>query len=109
MSDEFNYVCNFSELEENKGHHFLIDDVDIALFRIENKIYALNNVCPHHHANVMANGFIEKNYICCPNHGWRFDFKTGLKEGKLKGLDKYEVKLEDDKVFVKVFKKELNW
>lgn len=106
---EFQYVCKINELTENKGKYFFIDEVDVALFKIDGNIYALNNVCPHHHVNCIADGIIENNFILCPNHFWRFDYKSGLKEGKLKGLDVYETKIENDEIFVKVFKKEMNW
>lgn len=107
--NDFKFLCNKSELIEKKGKYFLIDEVDVAVFKINDEIFALNNVCPHHHANNMFEGFIEEKFLLCPNHGWRFDFKTGLKEGKLKGLDVYETKVIEDKIYIKVYKKEFKW
>jgi 3-phenylpropionate/trans-cinnamate dioxygenase ferredoxin subunit len=82
-----------------------VDDVDVAVFKVENKVYALSNVCPHQHAPVIYNGFIEDGHVACPNHGWEFDLKTGDMKTPGKGLDIYKVKIENDEVFVKVIKK----
>ena len=47
MEDGFTKVCRVSELSENQGKRFLINDVDIAVFKVNGEIFVLNNVCPH--------------------------------------------------------------
>ena len=105
----FTKVCKVDDLRENEGRRFLVDDVDVALFKVDGEIYALNNVCPHQKAPVIYDGFIYDGAVACPAHGWEFDLKTGKLGGKRKGLDCYEVRIQNDEIFVKVFKKELNW
>jgi NAD(P)H-dependent nitrite reductase small subunit len=102
-------ACKFSDLKENEGKQFIIDDVDVALFKIGEEVFALNNLCAHQHAAILHDGFIEDGYVTCPAHGWQFSLRTGrMPEGR-KGIDAYEVIIESGIVYVKVFKKELNW
>ena len=57
----------------------------------------------------MHDGFIEGDCVSCPAHGWDYELKTGRVPGGIKGLDKYEVKIENEDVYVKVFQKKLKW
>jgi 3-phenylpropionate/trans-cinnamate dioxygenase ferredoxin component len=107
--DGFHKVCKYSELKDKVGRRFFVDDVDIALFKIDDKVFALSNVCLHQKAAIIYDGFVEEGNVICPAHGWRFDLKTGKVAQGIKGLDSYEVKIIDDDVYVKVFKKVLNW
>ncbi len=107
--NEFQKVCEVSDLKEKIGKRFMIDDVDVALFKVDGKIFALSNICPHKHAAIIYDGFIEENKIYCPSHGWAFNLETGKVGSTNRGLDKYEVEIRDEEVFVKVFKKEMNW
>ena len=72
MEDGFTKVCRVSELSENQGKRFLINDVDIAVFKVNGEIFVLNNVCPHQHTSVIYDGFVEDGCVVCPAHGWMF-------------------------------------
>ncbi|WP_349605034.1 MULTISPECIES: Rieske (2Fe-2S) protein [Cupriavidus] len=48
----------------------------VALFRVDDKIYALEDSCPHAGASI-ANGRVERGAVRCPAHGMRFDLATG--------------------------------
>lgn len=105
----FTKVCRVDDLKEKVGQRFFVNDVEIAVFKVDGKIYALNNVCPHQHSAIIYDGFIEDCKVICPAHGWEFNLTDGKLGNDRKGLDTYEVKLIDDDVYVKVVKKELNW
>jgi NAD(P)H-dependent nitrite reductase small subunit len=111
MNDLTGYqkACKLDELKEKIGKRFFINDVEIALFKIGEEVFALNNICPHQKARLIYEGFIENGNVVCPVHGWQFDLRTGKLAPDRKGLDSYDVKIENGDVFVKVFKKELNW
>ena len=102
-------VCKVSDLKEKIGQRFFIDDVDVALFKVENEVFAVSNMCLHQKAAIIYDGFVEDGFVTCPAHGWQFELKTGRVPSGIKGLDKYEVKIENDDVYVKVFKKILKW
>ena len=102
-------VCKLYELKEGIGSRFIVDDVDVAVFKIGDEIFAINNMCAHQHAAILHDGFIEDEFVTCPAHGWQFSLRTGkMPEGRT-GVSVYEVFTENGDVYIKVFKKELNW
>ena len=107
--NSFVKICKYSDLKEKQGRRFFVDDVDVAVFRVDGEVYALNNICIHQHAPIMHDGFIEGDCVACPAHGWDYELKTGRVPGGIKGLDKYEVKIENEDVYVKVYQKKLKW
>lgn len=106
---DFTKICKVDDLHEKVGKRFFVDDVEVAMFKVDGEIYALSNICPHQHTAMMYDGFIEGEKVVCPLHGWEFNLSDGKMAQGRKGLDSYEVKIIDDHVFVKVSKKELNW
>jgi len=109
IEDGFTKLCNVDELKDRSGKRFIIDETEVALFKIDGKVYALNNICPHQHTALIYDGFIEDGCVTCPAHGWKFNLETGRKQSGSKGLDVYETKLVDGVVFVKVIPKDLRW
>ena len=111
MSDleEFSYACNISELKESEGKRFYINDIDIALFKVNNKIYAVSNICPHQQAAKIYEGFVEDNCVVCPMHGWKFKLGIDNPSGVGRGLDTYPIKIVNNKIYVKAEEKKLNW
>jgi NAD(P)H-dependent nitrite reductase small subunit len=106
---EFIRICSFNELKENEGRRFLIEEVDVAVFRLGNQVYALGNVCPHQKSAIIYDGLLEDGKVICPAHGWEFRLKDGNQPTGSKGLDSFEVKIKEGDVYVKVFEKELDW
>lgn len=107
--NEFKKICTVNELKENSGKKFFVDDIEIALFKINGEIFAVSNICPHQKTHLIYEGFVENCKVICPVHGWEFDLRTGeLAKGR-KGLDIYEVKVIDVDVYVKAEQKELKW
>ncbi|PID59845.1 MAG: nitrite reductase [Ignavibacteriae bacterium] len=107
--NDFKLVCKVSELTDATGQRFLINDVDVALFKVEGKIYALNNFCTHKLMPKIYEGNIEDGYVICPLHGWQFNLKDGKLHNGTTALDTYETKIIDDDVYVKTYDKKLNW
>ena len=105
----FTKVCHINDLSESTGKRFIINNTEIALFKVKDEIFALNNICPHQHTALIYDGFIEDGCVVCPAHGWKFNLKTGKKPSGSSGLDSYEVKIEQGVVFVKVNPKEFRW
>ena len=110
IEDEgFKFACSLNDLEEGIGKRYIISDIEIALFKINSEVFALNNICPHQQTHLIYDGFIENDFVVCPAHGWKFNLKTGKKFGGSNGLSTYPVKIIDDQVFVKVQSKTFNW
>ena len=109
MDQGYKKVCKVSDLYESRGKRFLINDVDIAIFKINGEVFAVSNTCPHQHTSVIYDGFVEDGCVVCPAHGWMFNLKTGKQPTGARGLDSYPVNIIDDEVFVLVKPKELKW
>ena len=107
--DEFTYICLLSELKENIGRKFIVDEIEVAVFKINDEVFALSNICPHQQTHLIYDGFIEEEFVVCPAHGWKFNLRTGKKDSGSNGLQVYPVEIVDDKIFVKVTPKELKW
>ncbi len=115
---EKNYyrICKVNELRENQGKRFIVpssddtgEEIEIAVFKVDNEIYALSNICPHQHSALIYDGFIEDHCVICPAHGWKFELRTGNQPTGRKGLDVYPVKVENGEVYVAAHSKKINW
>lgn len=109
MEDNFQKLCGINDLPENNGKRFLVNDTEIAVFKIDNEVFAIDNVCPHQHTALLYDGFIENGCVVCPAHGWMFDLKTGNRPTGSRGVTSYPIKIIDDNVFILVKDKELRW
>jgi nitrite reductase/ring-hydroxylating ferredoxin subunit len=107
--DGFTFICLKSELKENIGRKFIVDEIEVAVFKRNDEIFALSNICPHQQTRLIYDGFVEDEFVVCPAHGWKFNLRTGKKDSGSNGLQVYPVELVDGKVFVKVHSKKLRW
>ena len=108
-SEGFTNICSIGELEEKIGRRFIINDIEVAVFKINNEIFALSNVCPHQQTHLIYDGFLEDDFVVCPAHGWKFNLRTGKKDSGSNGLQVYQVEIADERVYVKVSPKEVKW
>jgi nitrite reductase (NADH) small subunit len=70
-------LANKQDLPEGKG--VIVrgpKGEEIALFRIGEKIFALENACPHQ-GGPLAEGEVKGATVTCPWHAWTFDLLTG--------------------------------
>lgn len=110
LTDEgYKKICLLNELRNLEGRRFIIDNQEVAVFKIDSEIYALSNICPHKLSALIYDGMIEDGCVVCPVHGWMFNLKTGKRPDGAQGLDSYHVKLINDEVFIKVLDKKFNW
>lgn len=105
----FSFACHLSDLPSDKGMKVIIDDEEVAIFKVKNKIYALSNTCPHQHRSIIFDGFIEDEFIVCPAHGWKFRLEDGTQPDNRKGLRSFETRITDNSVYVKITKSNFNW
>jgi len=103
VTDPFGYIIKPFEERE------LEISIEIALFKVDDKVYALSNICPHQQTHLIHEGFIEDGKVACPVHGWMFELETGNLAPNRRGLQSYEVMIIDNNVCVKAFEKKVNW
>jgi NAD(P)H-dependent nitrite reductase small subunit len=100
--DGWQRVAALADLADDAAFPAKLGNRPIALYRLDGKIYALDDVCTHALA-LLSQGFIEGGAVECPLHGARFDIATGrcLAPPATVDLRTYEVRVEGSEVFVR--------
>ncbi|MBL7744663.1 MAG: ferric reductase-like transmembrane domain-containing protein [Chitinophagaceae bacterium] len=96
----FMYVCPAEEIEDSRAKIFCIDKERIAVYRHENKLYAIHNVCKHQ-GGPLGEGKILDGCITCPWHGYQYLPHNGQSPPPFKEkVSTYDVKIIDGKVWL---------
>ncbi|MEE9555067.1 MAG: non-heme iron oxygenase ferredoxin subunit [candidate division Zixibacteria bacterium] len=105
MTNGFMNVCGDTELDEGAVKTVSIDDKLILLARYNGAVYAVDDICTHD-GGELGDGDLVDCQIQCPRHGARFDLKTGAatRMPAIIGIETYEVKVKDGRIFVAVDK-----
>lgn len=69
-------VARFADLPDDGGLCVNVDGRQIALFRVGDEVFAIDNVCPHQ-GGPLADGCLDGAFVTCPMHAWTFDVRTG--------------------------------
>ena len=69
-------VGRVEAISTGKPVHIEIDGTGIAVFRLEQKFYAIEDVCTHD-GGQLTGGCVENDEVVCPRHGARFSIITG--------------------------------
>ena len=80
-----------------------IEGESIVLINHKNKIYALEDICPHEGAP-LSEGRIENNKIACPWHNASFEIKSGkvLSGPTETDVKMYKVTEDGEKIFIEL-------
>lgn len=93
-------VCLVGDIMENRARMFCIDQERIAVFRVEGKLFAVNNVCKHQHGP-LGEGQIVDGCITCPWHGYQYLPQNGVAPPPFKEkVSTYDVRIEDGAVWL---------
>jgi 3-phenylpropionate/trans-cinnamate dioxygenase ferredoxin subunit len=86
------------------GTHRLADadGVRIAVFNVEGKFYAIEDVCTHD-GGILTGGPVQGCIITCPRHGATFDIRSGeaLTAPAYEPTASFPVRIQDGMVQVK--------
>jgi 3-phenylpropionate/trans-cinnamate dioxygenase ferredoxin subunit len=93
-------VITSDEIPTGRGRPAFADGRVIALFKVDDAVYALDDSCPHAGSSLAA-GKLDGAFVQCRAHGLRFDVRTG----RMRGVDgfcakTYPVRVVDDIVTV---------
>jgi nitrite reductase/ring-hydroxylating ferredoxin subunit len=99
---EFVRAITAADVAPGKGAEVRVGGEVVALFNVGGTFHALAGRCPHR-GGPLGQGFVEGSTVSCPWHGFTFDVTTGfnVESADLK-VPRYEVKVEDGEVLVKV-------
>ncbi|WOG29831.1 nitrite reductase small subunit NirD [Endozoicomonas sp. 8E] len=98
-------VCSESDLLPNLGVCALVDGVQVALFKVDDQVYALDNYDPFSQANVISRGLVGdlegRLVVASPIYKQHFDLSTGqCLEDEAVALNAYPVEVVDQRVQV---------
>jgi nitrite reductase (NADH) small subunit len=92
-------VARLADLEAGGRTLVGAGGTEIALFRVAERIYAIQNRCPHR-SGPLIRGFVEPGpAVRCPMHGWRYDLATGESDRPARATV-YPVRVEGDEISV---------
>ncbi|TCJ00064.1 non-heme iron oxygenase ferredoxin subunit [Aeromicrobium sp. IC_218] len=94
-------AAKLGDVVEGRALGLVIDEVDVALVRDGENVYAISDWCSH--AQVpLSDGDVEGCEIECYLHGSRFDVRTGeaLNLPATEPVPTYPTKIEGDTVWV---------
>ena len=66
----------FADLAEGEARAVCAGGERIAIVRMEGRLHAVSNVCPHQNGP-LGEGRVRDGYLECPWHGYQFDPRTG--------------------------------
>ncbi|HJU23542.1 MAG TPA: non-heme iron oxygenase ferredoxin subunit [Casimicrobiaceae bacterium] len=69
-------VASEASFAPGTWHDVDVDGTAIAVFNLEGRYYAIENVCTHD-GGILTGGSIDGEVIVCPRHGARFSIRTG--------------------------------
>jgi 3-phenylpropionate/trans-cinnamate dioxygenase ferredoxin component len=94
-------VCREEDFQ--RTYKYIHRRKEIALFKLEDGIYATENSCSHEYSE-LSEGIIMGRDVYCPKHGSRFDIPTGAVRDlpATRPVKTYEVKVEEGVVYVRV-------
>lgn len=87
--------------EFESTYRFVHRRKEIAIFKLEDGIYATDNSCSHEYSP-LAEGMVVDGDVYCPKHGSRFDIRTGAVKDfpATTPVKTYETRIEDGWIWV---------
>jgi NAD(P)H-dependent nitrite reductase small subunit len=102
LSDKWIRVAHLSEIPaEGLGHAVKMDGLDIALFRWNDRVFAIENLCPHL-GFPLSEGIMQMGEVICSWHGWHVRLEDGTCRRERERAKVWECEVRDDEVFVKL-------
>jgi len=96
-------ITQLDQLPRDRGVRVTVGEHRIAMFRVEDDVYAIGDRCSHAEAS-LAEGELWGLTVECPRHGSEFDLETG-EPGALPAtvpVPVYPVTIEDGTVYLEL-------
>lgn len=88
-SKEYIFLCPSEDVKEGKAIRLQVGqefEEQVALFRVNGRIFCLTNICPHRHKESIHRGFVSDGMVTCPEHGWTYHLENGKNVNPRQGL-----------------------
>jgi len=94
------HLCAASKLSDGEPLGFNFGDQRVALYKVDDDIYATDDVCSHAFA-LLSTGFLEGHVVECPLHGAMFDVRDGkCRSGGYSDIRAFKVESRDGEIYV---------
>jgi len=94
-------VGRLSGFPEGRGRAVVVDGVKVGVFKLDGRIHALKDACPHMGAS-LADGKLVGGEVTCFWHGWTFDLVTGkTRQSSWACAAVYAVDVRGDEIWLK--------
>ncbi len=92
-------VASLSDIPSGQTLKITTSSGDILLANVENKIYAVDDMCTHEDSSLSL-GCLKGELISCTLHGSRFSVRTGkpIEEPATEPLKRYPVRVIQDRI-----------
>jgi nitrite reductase (NADH) small subunit len=94
-------IGSLYELTERLGKTIVVDDKEIAVFKLSTgRIRAIENRCPHK-GGVLTEGIVSGDFVFCPMHDWKISLTDGQVQKPDTGCVKtYQTEIEGDSIYL---------
>ena len=93
-------VGRVDEFRDRRGRAVPVGDTKVAVFRLGDRWYAIQDACPHMGAS-LADGKIEGGSVVCHWHEWRYELGSGRNDVRKDFCARtYRVRVDDGEVLV---------
>jgi methionine sulfoxide reductase heme-binding subunit len=100
IENNWQYVCNLSEIENNKAKMVNVANERIAIFKYDGKLSAVHNVCKHQNGP-LGEGKVVNGCITCPWHGYQYKPQDGCSPAPFtEKVSTYQLKLDGKNIYV---------
>lgn len=99
-------VADTDEIPEGGSEVYEIDGLEVAVFNVDGRYYAVENTCTHAGGS-LGNGGLRDSTVMCPRHGAEFDVRSGEPldtpiNPASTAVTTYDVKVCDDVVMIDI-------
>ena len=99
-------VGRTEDFASRKPKNVSLEGLEVVIVRIGGKLFAFENNCPHQHFSLLHEGFVDQCTVTCPMHGWNFELESGNATNGNGKLRKFEVKVTEGWVWIKIDQEE---
>ena len=100
QQEGFVYVGEVNDVKDSRAKIFCVDKERVAVYRHENKLYAVHNVCKHQ-GGPLGEGKIIDGCITCPWHGYQYLPHNGQSPPPFKEkVNTYDVRVIENKIWL---------
>ncbi|MEJ2230863.1 MAG: Rieske 2Fe-2S domain-containing protein [Nitrospirales bacterium] len=94
------FVSKLEDIPKGKGRVIKVEGKKLAIFRIDDRCFAINDICPHQGAS-LGKGTLKGFVVSCPWHHQQFDIRSGFgPDGGGYCVVSYDVMVDKGNVFV---------